>query len=422
MPSSDRVLSVDDVHAFVEEHSFSAGSAGSADRVGVELEWLAFHLDRLEAYPEFACVRETARSREPLPEGGAVHFEPGGQVEVASAPGEHVAEVCRAASADAATVRAALSAEGITLLATGLDPIRPARRVLEFPRYRAMERYFDARSEAEGAAGRLMMGATAAVQVNVDGGSGFELAARWDAARRLGPILAAAFANSPFVEGLPSAWRSTRLQTWSELDPLRTLPVAPGPTPAAAWGRYALDAPVMLIRRSAEDFVPITEPLSFERWLDEGHELGYPTEEDFAYHLTTLFPPVRPRGWLELRMIDSLPEPLWQVAVAVATVLLLDPEARAAAVYAAAPAEGLWRDAAREALSHPVLAGAALRCFNAALEGVARLRGTQTLTGAIAAYIDRYIRPGTTPADEAVAAWSRSGSPIAPALLEPAWN
>ena len=48
----------------------------------------------------------------------------------------------------------------------------------------------------------------------------------------------------------------------------------------------------------------------------DGHQLGYPTVDDLAYHLATLFPPVRPKGWLELRMIDAVPDPRWQVAVA----------------------------------------------------------------------------------------------------------
>ena len=49
-------------------------------------------------------------------------------------------------------------------------------------------------------------------------------------------------------------------------------------------------------------------PLTFAEWIEDGHELGWPTLDDLDYHLTTLFPPVRPRGWLELRMIDALPD------------------------------------------------------------------------------------------------------------------
>jgi glutamate--cysteine ligase len=64
-------------------------------------------------------------------------------------------------------------------------------------------------------------------------------------------------------------------------------------------------------------------------WLEHGHEIGWPTEEDLAEHLTTLFPPVRPRGYVELRTFDALDESVWPRAAATAVTLLLDgPERR----------------------------------------------------------------------------------------------
>ena len=84
----------------------------------------------------------------------------------------------------------------------------------------------------------------------------------------------------------------------------------------------------MFVRADEHRCVVPARPLPFARWIHEGHELGWPTLDDFAYHLTTLFPPVRPRGWLELRVVDALPDAWWPVAVAVTTALLDDAEGR----------------------------------------------------------------------------------------------
>ena len=83
-----------------------------------------------------------------------------------------------------------------------------------------MESYFD----ASGDAGRTMMRSTAAIQVNLDLGPPDEIDARWRLTHALGPVLAASFANSPFADGGPTGWRSTRLAVWHEIDPTRTVP------------------------------------------------------------------------------------------------------------------------------------------------------------------------------------------------------
>ena len=101
---------------------------------------------------------------------------------------------------------------------------------------------------------------------------------------------------------------------------------------------------------------------SFGSWMTAGHAIGWPTADDLRYHLSTLFPPVRPRGWLEVRVLDALPG--WVRDVAVLTV--------AAACNADASRElrgrmpdtsGLWVAAARDGLGHPVLGEAARILF-----------------------------------------------------------
>jgi gamma-glutamylcysteine synthetase len=116
-------------------------------------------------------------------------------------------------------------------------------------------------------------------------------------------------------------------------------------------------------------------PMFARRWVEFGHPLGWPTADDLAYHLTTLFPPVRPKGWLELRMIDSLPDPWWRVPVAVAAALVDDVDA----VGAARQAAGRWLEAARHGLGDEVLADAAQVGAERALAGLDRV-GADPLT------------------------------------------
>nr|WP_255276060.1 glutamate-cysteine ligase family protein [Actinomadura madurae] len=197
--------------------------------------------------------------------------------------------------------------------------------------------------------------------------------------------------------GRRTGMRSSRQAIWTELDPCRTLPVlrdgADG-DPAEAWTRYALDAQVMLVHTAEGEWV--SDPgMSFLEWLDKGE----PGEDDLTYHLSTLFPPVRPRGWLELRMIDALPGPYWPVPVAVATALLEDPAASRAAEAAAEPVAHLWAEAARCGLSDASLAAAAAACFAAALEALPRL-GAPGLVPLVEEYAHRYVERGRCPADD----------------------
>ena len=101
-----------------------------------------------------------------LPSGGLLTSEPGGQLELSSLPADSLAECVRNTAADVAVLRAAVADAGLELAGFGLDPFRPPRRVLQLPRYAAMEAFFD----RGGDWGRQMMRATASVQVCLDAG------------------------------------------------------------------------------------------------------------------------------------------------------------------------------------------------------------------------------------------------------------
>lgn len=164
------------------------------------------------------------------------------------------------------------------------------------------------------------------------------------------------------------------------------------------------------------DGEPWTLPrgMTFRDWLrTDGHPgLRPPTAEDLDYHLTTLFPPVRPRGHLELRMIDAQPgDDGWLVPVAVVHALFDDPEAAETAYRVAkgladtygsgpAPHNPLWRSAARRGLSDPELRAAAKACFRAASEALPRLGASAHVRETVGAFSERFVLRGRSPADD----------------------
>jgi glutamate--cysteine ligase len=424
VPSPRPTLGLDVVQRIVAESCF--GPTDGEPRLGVELEWLTLPLaessdrrDKAVLHPvDIEEIGERLSSPGALLGGSRLTFEPGGQLELSSPPSAAVATVCEALSDDAAAARRAAAAQGLQLVGLGMDPSRPPRRVVDAPRYRAMETYF----VSEGPAGRKMMCSTAAIQVSIDTGPASSVARRWRLAHDLGPTLSATFANSPFSGGVPSGSLSTRLDTWWAVDPSRTLPPRQGSDYVETWTDYALDARVMLIRRTEQDFVPLRTPLRFGEWMYSGHELGYPTAADFDYHLTTLFPPVRPRGHFELRYIDSLPDPWWKVAVAVAACLLDDPEASEAARVSTSSTSHLWKEASRSGLCNPLLANSALKCFEAALPALERRGVDRETADLVARFHERYVSRGRSPAHDRLDEFSETGSVIpSRAALEESW-
>jgi glutamate--cysteine ligase len=165
----------------------------------------------------------------------------------------------------------------------------------------------------------------------------------------------------------------------------------------------------MLVRAGPSHYVPVRTNLSFARWMTDGHELGFPTVDDLAYHLTTLFPPVRPKGWLELRMIDAVPDPWWRVAVAVTTALLDDAEASSVAERACRPIAGCWVEAATAGLAHPGLASAAGTCFAAAVDAFHRLGTGRSTIATAEDFVERYVARRRCPGDDVLDAW-RAGT------------
>ncbi|AGZ45976.1 glutamate--cysteine ligase GCS2 [Actinoplanes friuliensis DSM 7358] len=333
---------------------------GPPSRIGVELEWTVHRDGAPAAYVEAAELREalgrhappalgSTHPGDPLPGGGAVTVEPGGQVEISSAPAHSLTELYTSLSTDQSRLSALLARSGLVLGDSGLDPHRPPRRILNTPRYAAMQRRFD----AQGRHGHTMMCSTAGLQVCLDAGPADRLPARWNALHEVGPALLAAFATSGRHAGRETGWASARMATWYGIEPRRTRPVTTSGDLATGWARYALAAPLLCVRNGADRW-DAPPGVTFADWIG-GALPRPPVIDDLDYHLSTLFPPVRPRGYLEVRYLDAQPGEEWIAPVAVLAALLSDDTITDAARALAAPTAGQWVSAARHGLADPVI-------------------------------------------------------------------
>lgn len=304
---------------------------GSADlRVGVEVE--AIPVDaatRRPVPPMVPLLRAHARARGwregrnyagapafTTGRGGTLSFEPGGQLEYASPPEASLGVLDDDVTGVLEPLARTLAREGVVLLARGLDPRTPlpeAQLHLAGDRYTRMDAHYARR----GTWGRRMMRQTAALHINVDApGPPFEA---WRAASAAAPALLAAFANSSRVEGRPSGHRSARAAQWRSLDPGRTGIVATSADPVSDYLDFALGADAFLLGGAGVRARP------FREWIDRA-DLA-----DWERHLSTLFPEVRPRRYLEFRSVDALPLRWVAVPTAILVGLLFDPRARSAA-------------------------------------------------------------------------------------------
>ncbi len=344
---------------------------GEPGPVGLELEAHLIDLAEPGARVPWDRITGLVQDLPPLPGRSRVTLEPGGQVELSGPPAGDVGTAVQALRADATVVRDALGAGGLGVAAVGTDPLRPSARVSPGPRYRAMEQHFAAVGCP--AAGAAMMASTASLQLNLEAGAPDRWAERVGLAHALGPVLVAVSACSPWLAGRETGWSSTRQQVWGDLDQARCGPLLGRGDPAQEWAEYALAAPVMLVRYSDDGgAAPVRQRVSFADWVRGEPRLGgrRPDAADLDYHLTTLFPPVRLRGFLEIRYLDAAPEPWWPALAALTATLLDDPVAADLAAVACAPVAGRWGAAAHRGLADPDLHAAALACLAAAADRV----------------------------------------------------
>jgi len=393
-------LTVDDAYARSHRAALAPSRVGP---VGLEIET---HLVDLDAVPD----RVAWDRIDPMP--GVVRaaagrcqvtLEPGGQLELSGPPAPDILAAVTGLRHDVQGTRLALGGLRLGLAHAGADPLRPPRRVNPRPRYRAMEQHYAATGRGSPAA--VMMNSTAALQVNLQAGPERGWPERVARAHRLGPTLMAVSASSPWLSGRDTGWKSARQWAWSGLDPRACGPV-PGclgpdaasgaaPDPASAWACYAMRAPVVFVRAADGELTAVLRPVPFERWASGEARLGgrTPTAADLDAHLTTLFPPVRLRGYLELRYLDMTAPRWWPAVAAVVTTLMDDPVAADLATEATERTAGLWTRAARHGLGDAALADSARRCLR-----IAAVRVPAQLVPAVADLAD-LVESGRCPGD-----------------------
>lgn len=425
--------------------------------VGIETEWFvvdprAVHTLIAPERTREALAAGAGGDGSVLPGGSRITFEPGGQLELSGPPAD-LRTAIRSTAADLRLVRAALAERGLAIVGMGTDPLRAGVRQTVASRYAAMEEHF---RTGGGRSGPAMMCSTASVQVNLDLGATVEDARRrFQLAHTVGPVLTAMFAASPALAGRRTGWRSTRQAIWTGIDASRTgsvLDLEPPAITAAThpespdihpqstqscdnptfmggldiprthqsrdsatadlaelWARYLLDARLMMIAepgdadvqaRGEQHFTAATGGHTFADWLaGRGPASRPPTLDDLRYHATTVFPPVRPRGWWELRYLDAQPGDDWQVAVAVTTALLDDPTATAGAAEACAPVARRWPAASMQAMADEPLRRAALCCLELAAHALRRAQAAE-LADAVDQFAERHTLRGRCPADD----------------------
>jgi glutamate--cysteine ligase len=258
-------------------------------------------------------------------------------------------------------LRDAMSHMGIELLARGVDPFNAIDAVplqLQRERYAGMTRYFD----SIGPAGVQMMRQTAALQINLERGE--DPKSRWRLLNSLAPIVVALFANSKQYARKPTGWASYRAQLWKTLDPSRTGIIYGEAGYVERYLTFALDAIAM--RGGGPDY------RAFREWIREPAT----NRDDWLFHLSTLFPEVRPKEFFELRSADTIEPDALAAPVVFITGLVYDAEcARRAAELIGAPSDKLLERAGRLGLADPEIRRITSRLVVLALEGGRRLGG-----------------------------------------------
>ncbi len=241
--------------------------------------------------------------------GASVTLEPGGQLELSGALLDNVHQTCNEVYTHLNQVKTVAEPLGIAFLGMGFQPKwgREDSEWMPKGRYRIMREYMKKR----GNLGQDMMSRTCTVQVNLDFSSEADMVKKFRVALALQPVITALFANSPFVDGKPCGYLSYRSHVWEDTDPDRTgmLPfVFDSSMGFARYVDYTLDVPMYFVYRDGE-YLDATGQ-SFRDFLNgtlpalPGEK---PSTQDWENHLTTVFPEVRLKKYMEMRGADGGP-------------------------------------------------------------------------------------------------------------------
>jgi glutamate--cysteine ligase len=240
---------------------------------------------------------------------GTVSLEPAGQLELSGAPLENLHQTCAETGRHLQQVKAIGDKTGKAFLGLGLwpDKTRAELPIMPKGRYDIMLRHMP----RVGSMGLDMMLRTCTIQVNLDYSSEADMAHKFRTSLALQPLATALFANSPFLEGKPNGFLSYRSHIWSDTDPARTgmLPfVFEDGFGYERYADYMLDVPMYFVYRDGKYIDAAGH--SFRDFLKG--ELSVlpgekPTASDWEDHMSTAFPEVRLKSFLEMRGADGGP-------------------------------------------------------------------------------------------------------------------
>src|SRR5215470_9001044 len=365
--------------------------------------------------------------------GGAISLEPGGQFELSGAPVESVHQTSTELQAHLAQLREVAQPLGIGFLGLGMSPKWSLAETPVMPkrRYRIMTRYMP----KVGRYGLDMMYRTCTVQTNLDFSSEADMVKKLRVGIALQPVATAIFANSPFTEGKPNGFLSFRSEIWRDVDNQRAGMMAWAFEDGMSferWVDYALDVPMYFVKRG-DTYIDVAGS-SFRAFFDGRNNSlpgERPTLSDWANHLSTIFPEVRLKRYLEMRGADGVPWGRLPALPAFWVGLLYDDDTLSAAWDLARH----WKAEERQALRDEVpklgfktrikdryLFEIAKECVRIAHEGLRR-RGHLDHFGRDETRhlepLDRIVECGRTPAEDLLAKFNGPwGGSVEPAYDE----
>ncbi|WP_010421301.1 glutamate--cysteine ligase [Anaerophaga thermohalophila] len=236
-------------------------------------------------------------------DGASITIEPGGQFELSGKNFKNIHQTYEETRKHFEDLSNICKELNVITVALGFDPICSREQMPWMPkeRYRIMKAYMP----TKGTLGHDMMTRTATIQVNLDYSNETDMIRKMRVAQALQPVVTALFANSPFSEGKPNGYLSYRAHIWDDTDPDRCgfLPfLFKDNFGFERWVDYLLDIPMYFIVRNGK-YID-SHNITFRSFLNGKHELK-PTLEDWDIHVSTVFPDVRLKRFIEMRGADA---------------------------------------------------------------------------------------------------------------------
>jgi glutamate--cysteine ligase len=233
-----------------------------------------------------------------------IHLEPGGQIELSGEPCQNIHCTYAEFTQHIRELLEVAEGLGVAFLGLGMQPVSLPAQIEWVPkkRYRIMGPYM----AKVGTMGQRMMKQTATVQANIDYSDERDAMAKFRTGMGIVPLITAIFANSPISEGSLNGYKSLRGHIWTRTDSDRCGLLQFAFSPEVNFGHfvdYALDVPMYFIKREGQ-FIDFTG-VPFRHFIERGHNGHVAMQEDWELHLTTLFPEVRIKRYMELRSADS---------------------------------------------------------------------------------------------------------------------